>query len=36
MKLFLIAKNKVPGAGTQHDFTSKMVLVDLIFRTNIS
>gem|GEM_PF-4409391 len=36
MELFLITKNKVPGAGTQHYFTSKMALIDLIFRTNIA
>ena len=36
MKLFLIAKNKVPGAGTHPYFTSKMTLIDLIFRTNIA
>jgi len=36
MELFRIAKNKVPGVGYQPHFTSKMTLIDLIFRTNIS
>ena len=36
MEIFRMVKNKMPGAGTQHYFTSKMTLIDLIFRTNIA